>query len=1073
MADSSVQRGSAPARTDPDITARTTMWCSTVARGDEDAFARRLAWDGLTVDQVHRALADDSDVRGSWPTWAETFDQAYGQTADALRSAFARARHVPSDVHSADAHLAFEELFAPLLRVAAERVRTASGAAYACFERPAHAALERALLISLARIGQRTLWASYQTFRASRPADALATLFAPAPAGQVPAVYDAFLEQQRNGGLLRTFAEYPVLARLAASAVDRWVQGTVELLERAAMDAPRLQDVFGGGTPLGTVVAAQTGLSDPHNGGRSVVILTWASGTRVVYKPRAVDLDACYAELLEWLNAHGACGAPRLRPMRILPGAGYGWLEFIASEPCADADGIERFYERCGSLLCLVYALNGTDFHFENLLASGEYPMLLDLEMLLAHRFELVGKIPDSSQAAHAARRAWSASVLNVGMLPTLKPAPDGAMFEVGGLVTTIATDDTTGAARSAMAGSAQPRASGEAPSNNARNVPWLGGQRVGAGAYVEAVTRGFGAMYDTLVSARDELLAEGGVLDRMRRHPVRFILRNTSLYTALLQRCTHPQYLRDGIERSIQLDVLAKTFLVLDDRPTVWPTIAEECRALEEMDVPFFAAPAESRRLPLSAGAIEQCFQASAYEEMLLRMRHLGDADRSRQIGLIRGAFLAMAQRDVRVCTRTHEDACVGSVETTDRMSEPLNAGEALEEALAIAHRLHRRAIETGVDAASWIGMSYVAPARRYVLSPMSYCYFDGYSGLALFLAAVERASGGAGLRDFALSAVAPLADKLDDFERVLRLRRRTEVGAGSGIAAGAYGLAAVSRLLSAPTLMDAAMRIASCMEPRPDRDTVRTDLHDVLSGSAGAVLVLLALYDATGAPMLRDRAVAFGEQLLAARVADDTTGCRVWASAHGVVETGFAHGQAGIAYALERLAAATHDSAFHDAAVEAIIYERHVLGADLSGAAAEERVAAWSRGATGIGLARLGGSRTSDDAAARADITAALAVSRGAMLDGVDSLCCGTAARIDLFVTAAELLSDPGLALEARRAAAQLVERARYRGSYELGWRESDSWQAGLFHGVAGVGYTLLRATMPALLPSPLLWR
>src|SRR3712207_8377597 len=45
-----------------------------------------------------------------------------------------------------------------------------------------------------------------------------------------------------------------------------------------------------------------------------------------------------------------------------------------------------RYYERAGMLLCLFYVLEGTDCHYENIIASGEYPVLIDTETLMHHR---------------------------------------------------------------------------------------------------------------------------------------------------------------------------------------------------------------------------------------------------------------------------------------------------------------------------------------------------------------------------------------------------------------------------------------------------------------------------------------------------------------------------------------------------------------------------------------------------------------------------------------------------------------------------------------------------------------
>jgi lantibiotic modifying enzyme len=48
--------------------------------------------------------------------------------------------------------------------------------------------------------------------------------------------------------------------------------------------------------------------------------------------------------------------------------------------------GLRRFHRRLGALIALAYALNATDLHLDNVLAVGEHPVLIDLEMLL-YRF--------------------------------------------------------------------------------------------------------------------------------------------------------------------------------------------------------------------------------------------------------------------------------------------------------------------------------------------------------------------------------------------------------------------------------------------------------------------------------------------------------------------------------------------------------------------------------------------------------------------------------------------------------------------------------------------------------------
>src|SRR5690606_34018666 len=122
-------------------------------------------------------------------------------------------------------------------------------------------------------------------------------------------------------------------------------------------------------------------------------------------------------------------------------------------------------------------------------------------------------------------------------------------------------------------------------------------------------------------------LLATPSLVEPLRHEPVRFIFRNTSLYGSILQRALHPRFLADGEDRSIELDVLARPLLALDERPHVWPIVRAEREALERMDVPLFVADASSVDLPLpGGGSIPGFFARSAFEETLERLRSLSE---------------------------------------------------------------------------------------------------------------------------------------------------------------------------------------------------------------------------------------------------------------------------------------------------------------------------------------------------------------------------------------------------------------------------------------------------------------
>ena len=92
-------------------------------------------------------------------------------------------------------------------------------------------------------------------------------------------------------------------------------------------------------------------------------------------------------------------------------------------------------------------------------------------------------------------------------------------------------------------------------------------------------------------------------------------------------------------------------------------------------------------------------------------------------------------------------------------------------------------------------------------------------------------------------------------------------------------------------------------------------------MSGASGAILGLLALYDAYPDSDILERLLSCGHHLLSHWVTSKS-GYKAWATYQKRILTGFSHEAAGIAYALLRLYAVTQEQSFRETAEEAITY-------------------------------------------------------------------------------------------------------------------------------------------------------
>src|SRR5437764_478326 len=126
-------------------------------------------------------------------------------------------------------------------------------------------------------------------------------------AGETPQErFAAFVERLRdpeNAEAIRR--EYPVHARQAVRDLELFRESTREILARLAADWPAIRARFFADRDPGALTAHDGGAGDRHRRGRSVRLLTFESGARLVYKPRSLAVEGHFQELLAWVNAAG------------------------------------------------------------------------------------------------------------------------------------------------------------------------------------------------------------------------------------------------------------------------------------------------------------------------------------------------------------------------------------------------------------------------------------------------------------------------------------------------------------------------------------------------------------------------------------------------------------------------------------------------------------------------------------------------------------------------------------------------------------------------------------------------
>jgi type 2 lantibiotic biosynthesis protein LanM len=859
-------------------------------------------------------------------------------------------------------------------------------------------------------------------------------------AGDTPeARFRHFTERLRQPEhALAFWQEYPVLARQVVTCIRQWVANSLELLERLCADWERLRQMFSPAGDPGPLTRLGSESGDRHRDGRTVTILEFRSGLRLVYKPKAMALAVHFQALLAWLNTYSQ-DLP-FQTTQILDCGTYGWMEFITARPCASRQEVERFYRRQGGYLALLYAIESFDFHLENIIAAGEHPVLIDLEALFHPRVTSEWDDPAAAAAFH--------SVTHVGLLPIhLMPSTESEGLDLSGLggapgqITPFPVPVWENAATDEMALGRR-----RVPVKVSHNRPSLAGVDVDLADYTEATVAGFTTIYRVLMEHRDQLLPPDGLFAQFADAELRVILRPTRVYGFLLDESFHPDMLRDALDRDRLFDRL---WLVVEHHPGLAPVITAERRALYNGDIPFFTARVHATDVWSSAtDHIDQFVSESGLTAATRRLTQFSEPDLERQVWIIRASLATLAERPHQQHRPAH------AVLEAGRQVSP---SELLAEACRIGDRLERLALH-GPQEVNWLGFTMTSE-RHGEVTPLGLDLYDGMPGVALFLGYLGALSGAERYTALAHATCATMRRTVRDNRAEL-----TWIGGFVGWGGVLYTLTHLGALWRQPQLLDEAQEIVDLLPALIDQD----DQLDVVSGAAGCLVTLLHLHEVRPCQRTLAAAIQCGDRLLARAQPVGEGLC--WPLPGLGPLAGFSHGAAGIAWALLALFAHTRAERFRTAGRGGIAYERSVFCAeagnwrDLRDPAHVCFPTAWCHGAPGIGLARLCGVPLLEDDGIRADIETALQTTLATGFGFNHSLCHGDLGNLELFLHSGE----PSWRDTAQRLAGAILDGARQHG-----WRCGTPMEVespGLMTGLAGIGYGLLRLTAPARVPSVL---
>lgn len=721
-----------------------------------------------------------------------------------------------------------------------------------------------------------------------------------------------------------TLDEFPVLRAGIGHLIRNTAAAFTELCERLAADRRSIGDTFGI-APDDVVTSIGQADGDSHAHGRSVSVLTFASGRRLVYKPRDISCEAAFEKIAAYVN--GTAGT-ELPAAGTLVRDGYGYVEYIRAEDVSE--GSERFMRSCGALGAVLYLLDARDMHFENIIATRRGPVPVDLETLLHPARVHTGPRPEAEDNAYD---TIARSLYGTGILPLVfaGKGDDAGHVDLGFL-----GGDNQGTAPFKGLTFVNPFTdeirmvlAAQEAGRRSTVVPAAGEQDVHALA--EQMAEGFAEVARAVM--RDREGWAGMLRDVAATMRIRYVHNPTALYAQILRMTASAAAMADPVTHLALLKRIA-----IASKTSDRGIVVSELRQMAERDVPYFVAEATGTVLRDADGADTGARLArTPLRRALDKAERLDEAVVQRQLTLLYSAF----------CARFPDNHLTGAA-VGGAGAAPAGR-DALEDfARGLADDLVATNLpdKFGHLPRTWIGpLASAAAERPWPCGVLGYDLYTGRTGPALALAAAGRLFGEERYSDVARQIFSTSADILAGRRYEQRSVQQTGAGAYTGMTGLLFGLYAAGVLLDEPGWTKAAQEAVPLALGQIPRET---DAADVISGVSGTATMVAAI----GGPHA-EAAVPELVEVVCHTVERRQGG---WFD-----QSGFAHGVAGVLHALSvlrpGLAGAAADRA--DAAVDALLdrlesfYDRAEENWFSNVATPERFSTGWCHGAAGISLA------------------------------------------------------------------------------------------------------------------------
>ncbi|GGF05396.1 type 2 lanthipeptide synthetase LanM [Flavobacterium limi] len=420
--------------------------------------------------------------------------------------------------------------------------------------------------------------------------------------------------------------KYPVLDKILKTSVKNFIIHIQNIFSNFSKDFEILTKVFSLHNDKSiTINDIDTSLGDGHKG-ESTVLVTLSDGTRLIYKPRNIDAGHSYNLFIDWVNDKLNTN---LKTLKCVCFEKYGWLEFVAHKAVNQEKETEEYYYKAGILLAVAFLLGSKDYHYENIIAAGKDPVIIDHETIIQpilsdqsiRTWDEQHKIPFYSVLE-------SMLIVNKDTGVPLEYAGYGIngnkeIMDIESKVSNPNTIDSKRVTQFVFRKVIK------------QNIPLYKDTHVFANSYESHFIKGFTNAYEMFMNSKEELTSTVSPIHFFEHQKIRYVWRPTFIYFKILKYMRKACFMSDFEEyRSKLLELMSKAYQK-ENFKDYRLILESEMKQMLNGDIPFFSL--NSLDLHLEEDSSFKIFKYDCLENIRHRIKLLSENHKIEQIELIK----------------------------------------------------------------------------------------------------------------------------------------------------------------------------------------------------------------------------------------------------------------------------------------------------------------------------------------------------------------------------------------------------------------------------------------------------